>query len=60
MKKQVKGAIAMAKAIFQVGPFECAGCAKKLENQIINESVLLLLRCSQISVRSESNLTNPR
>lgn len=24
----------MTKAIFQVGPFECAGCAKKIEGQL--------------------------
>ncbi|WP_428910441.1 heavy-metal-associated domain-containing protein [Niallia sp. Krafla_26] len=24
----------MEKSVFQVGPFECAGCAKKLENQL--------------------------
>ena len=24
----------MTKAIFQVGPFECAGCARKVEEQL--------------------------
>ena len=24
----------MTKAIFQVGPFECAGCARKIEGQL--------------------------
>ena len=27
--QHMKGAIVMTKAIFQVGPFECAGCAQK-------------------------------
>ena len=30
----MKGEIVMAKAIFQVGPFECAGCARKVEEQL--------------------------
>jgi copper chaperone len=30
----MKGEIAMTKAIFQVGPFECAGCARKMEEQL--------------------------
>ena len=30
----MKGAIVMIKAIFQVGPFECAGCARKIEEQL--------------------------
>jgi len=30
----MKGEIVMTKAIFQVGPFECAGCARKVEEQL--------------------------
>jgi copper chaperone CopZ len=30
----MKGAIVMMKAIFQVGPFECAGCTQKIEEQL--------------------------
>jgi copper chaperone len=30
----MKGEIAMTEAIFQVGPFECAGCARKIQEQL--------------------------